>query len=197
MEEIVLASQSQARQEGFRLLGLPFSVVPAMIDESLPPNADPETAAGILAVKKAEKVAKRQGDDGEPPKWVFAADTIIALAGEIFGKPADRGEALQMLSRLSGKTHLAVTAIALYNGRLGRVDCRRAKCEVSFAELSPAEIGWYLDTGEWRGAAAGYRIQGAGAGLILSVKGCIGAVAGLPLRDFCVMLKDNGYPYGC
>jgi len=67
---------------------------------------------------------------------------------------------------------------------------------VSFAPLSTAEIGWYLDSGEWRGAAGGYRIQEKGACLVESVKGQPSTVAGLPLRAFYVMLRENGYRFG-
>ena len=74
-----------------------------------------------------------------------------------------------MLLRLSGRVHKAITAVALYNGRKKSINCRPASCDVSFAPLSQAKIEWYLDTNEWQG------------------------VAGLPLRDFYIMLKDNGY----
>ena len=101
-----------------------------------------------------------------------------------------------MLERLSGRRHEAVTAMALLDGKTGAADCRSSACGVEFAGLSPGEIEWYLDTGEWRGAAGGYRIQERGGCLVKSVNGHPGAVAGLPLREFCVMLRANGYPFG-
>ena len=198
METIILASASPRRQEYFRLLGLPFSIVPAEIDESSPKNFDvpenplaPLDLAGNLAIKKVQKVIEIMKND--PPNWICGADTIITLDNEIFSKPLNKDDARQMLTRLSGKTHKAITAVALYNDRKKNIDCRPASCDVSFAPLSQAEIEWYLDTNEWQGVAGSYRIQGIAACFISSINGCPSTVAGLPLRDFYTMLKDNGY----
>jgi septum formation protein len=86
--------------------------------------------------------------------------------------------------------------VALYNRRKETIDCRSVSCAVAFAPLSDSEIEWYLDTNEWQGAAGAYRIQGLAGCFITSVTGSPSAVAGLPLRDLYVMLRDNGYPYG-
>ncbi|MCL1930391.1 MAG: Maf family protein, partial [Treponema sp.] len=127
--------------------------------------------------------------------WVFAADTIVVLKNEIFGKPAGRDDARRMLERLAGQRHEVITAMALYNGRQKTTDSRSKTSEVAFAPLSGAEIDWYLDTGEWEGAAGAYRLQGLGACLIEAVNGSPSGVAGLPLRDFYAMLRDSGYLY--
>ena len=217
MEPIILASASPRRQDFFRLMGLPFTCIPAMIDETPPAGLSPRQAAEDLAQRKALAVAGRS-----PSPWVFAADTIVVLENEIFGKPAGRDDARRMLERLAGQRHEVITAMALYNGQRkttdclrrtegsetntlpkqqpalqgGVVDCRSKTSEVAFAPLAGAEIEWYLDTGEWEGAAGAYRLQGLGSCLIESVNGSPSGVAGLPLYDFYVMLKDNGYPYG-
>jgi septum formation protein len=118
------------------------------------------------------------------------------LGDEIFGKPTDREAARQMLERLAGKQHEVITAMALYNRQTATVDCRSVSASVEFAPLSATEIDWYLGTGEWQGAAGAYRLQEVGGCLVRAVNGSPSAVAGLPLHDFYVMLKDNGYQFG-
>ena len=199
MEPIILASGSRRRQNFFRLLGLPFTVVLSEIDETPQKGLSPRQAAEDLALKKVqaviEKLKKKKKDESEQPKWVFAADTIVVLDGRIYGKPKNRIDAGAMLRSLSGRNHEVVTAMALYDINEEKTDCRSVTCEVTFAPLTPAEIEWYLKTGEWQGAAGGYQLQSLGACLVKGINGSPGTVAGLPLRDFCVMLRDNGYPY--
>jgi septum formation protein len=101
-----------------------------------------------------------------------------------------------MLSKLAGKQHEVITAMALQNVLKNKTDCRSVSCDVKFASLTEEEIEWYLDMGEWEGAAGAYRLQERGGCLIKSINGSPSAVAGLPLHDFYVMLKDNGYRFG-
>jgi septum formation protein len=199
MEPIILASGSLRRQEYFKMMGLPFSILPAKIDETLVTQTNPIKLTAELAVKKVEKVIEVLNN--RLPKWICGADTVIALEGsnkvcKIFGKPADREEAAVMLGKLSGKQHKVVTSIALYNGREKKIDCCSASCTVTFAPLSEAEIEWYLNTNEWQGVAGAYRIQELASCFISQIKGSPSTVAGLPLREFYVMLRSNGYPYG-
>jgi len=175
-------------------MGLPFSILPAEIDESKITQTNPLRLTSELAVKKVEKVIEVMKD--RLPKWICGADTIITTDSKIFGKPSSREEAAVMLKGLSGRQHKVVTSIALYNGQEKKIDCRSASCTVSFASLTEAEIEWYLDTNEWQGVAGAYRIQGLGGCFITQIKGSPSTVAGLPLREFYVMLRDNGYPYG-
>jgi septum formation protein len=197
-----LASASPRRQDFFRLLGLPFTCIPAEIDETPLEGLTPRQAAEDLARRKTQAVVERLEQGGAPPgdtiipHWVFGADTIVVLDGGIIGKPADRNAAKNMLERLAGRRHQVITAMALYNGRKKHTDCRSVSCEVAFAPLSEAEIKWYLDTGEWEGVAGSYRLQGLGACFIDSINGSPSAVAGLSLHDFYVMLKDNGCRFG-
>ena len=199
MEPIILASGSPRRQDFFRLLGLPFTCVPSMINETPRPGLSPRQVAEDLAVQKAtavvEKISKQQPECPEA-QWVFGADTIVVLDGVIYGKPADRNAARVMLGCLAGRRHEVITAMALYNGRKKKTDCRSVSCDVEFAPLLPAEIEWYLDTGEWEGAAGSYQLQGVGGCFIKSIHGSPSNVAGLPLHDFYAILKDNGYLYG-
>jgi septum formation protein len=191
MEPIILASESPRRQEFFRLLGLPFTCMPANIDESFAPGADCRAVAEELAVKKAGKIAETMKD-----AWICGADTLVELDGNIYGKAGDRSEAGKTLHALRGRTHLVYSAVALYSGRTKTMACTTATSEVSFAPLSDGEIEWYLDSGEWVGAAGAYKIQGIAACFITEIKGSHFCIAGLPIREFYVMLRDNGYPYG-
>ena len=194
MEPIILASGSLRRQEYFRLLGLPFSILPAGIAEIPAPGQSPRQAAEDFAVRKTRKVIELLKN--RLPQWIFGADTVVSLDGAIFGKPEGRDHAREMLRRLAGREHEVITAMALYNGRKETIDCRSASCAVTVAPLADAEIEWYLDTGEWQGVAGAYRIQGLGGCLATSITGTPSAVAGLPLRDFYVMLRENGYSFG-
>ena len=202
MDPIILASGSPRRQEYFKMMGLPFSILPAVINESLPWITDPVRLTTELAIKKVEKVIDVMKD--RPPKWILGADTVIALdaktinsiSDKIFGKANTREEAAAMLRELSGRQHKVVTSIALYAGSTKKIDSKSVTCLVTFAQLKDAEINWYLDTDEWQGVAGAYRIQGLASCLITRIKGSPSTVAGLPLREFYVMLKNNGYPYG-
>ena len=194
MEPIILASSSARRQDYFKMLGLPFSVMPAKIDESLCTHKDPKKLTSELAVKKIENVLEEMRN--RLPWWVFGADTVIAIEDKIFGKAQNRDDAASMLKELSGREHQVITSMALYNSKEKKTDCRTVSCTVVFDPMSEDEINWYLNTNEWQGVAGAYRIQGLASCFIEKIEGTLSAVAGLPLREFYVMLRDNGYPYG-
>jgi septum formation protein len=118
------------------------------------------------------------------------------LDGKIYGKPQNREHARLMLSELRGRTHQVISAVALFCGRKNAMDRCSVVSTVSFAELEDGEIEWYLDTGEWEGAAGSYRIQGLASCFISEICGSYSSIVGLPLREFYVMLRRNGYPYG-
>jgi septum formation protein len=194
MEPIILASGSLRRQEYFRLLGLPFSIMPSHIKETNPNNLGPRELAKDLAVRKINQIMEFLA--GQLPLWIFAADTLIAVDGEIFGKPADRDAAARMLRALRGRSHEVITAMALLNGKGKTTDCRSVTSAVTFAAISDEELEWYLDTGEWQGAAGAYKIQGLASCFISRIDGSYSGIVGLPMQEFYVMLIDNGYPYG-
>ncbi|MDR1324797.1 MAG: Maf family protein [Treponema sp.] len=194
MEPIILASGSLRRQEFFRLLGLPFSIMPALIDENYEDAADPRGLAENMALKKVNKILSLL-KSGTPP-WICGADTIISVGGIIFGKPKDRNDAKRMLMALQGREHDVVTAIALYNGRNRSIDSRTVVSTVTFAPLSEGELEWYLSIGEWQGMAGAYKIQGLASCYVSEINGSYSSIVGLPIREFYVMLRENGYPYG-
>jgi septum formation protein len=124
-----------------------------------------------------------------PSPLTLGADTDVALDGEILGKPADAARAREYLARLAGREHVVVGGIALaQDGEL-----REAAVEVTtvrFRALTPAAIDWYVATGEWRGRAGGYAIQGAGAALVKSIEGDYLNVVGLPLARLLDLRPD-------
>jgi septum formation protein len=198
MESIILASESQRRQDYFKMMGLPFLCIPPMIDErqTQQKRLKPKQFAEELALKKALTVAGKTDEPGADVQWVFGADTIVVFDGNILGKPRDRADARWMLSGFGGKWHEVITAMALCNRKTGKTDCRSVTSEVEFAALTEAEIEWYLNTGEWQGAAGAYQMQGLAGCFIKQIRGSPSAVAGLPLHDFYVMLRDNGCCFG-
>ncbi|MDR1898479.1 MAG: Maf family protein [Treponema sp.] len=194
MEPIILASGSLQRQEYFRLLGLPFNIMPPHSEENPGDFGSPKEAAENLAAGKVKEVIETL--KGRASGWIFGADTIIVSEGVIFGKPKHREDAGKMLTGFRGRTHEVVTGMALYNGKTETIDRRSVVSEVSFADISEAEIEWYLNSGEWQGAAGAYKIQGLASCFISGIRGSPSSVVGLPIHEFYVMLRDNGYSYG-
>ena len=191
MEPIILASGSLRRQEYFRMLGLPFSIMPSRIDETLDSSLRIVLQAEDLARRKVKSVIGLLQD--RRPPWILGADTLIASRGTVFGKPADREDARRMLMELSGSRHEVTTALALYNGKTGLIDCRSCSSAVEFIELSEYELEWYLSTGEWQGVAGAYRIQGVAGCFAKEIHGSYSSIVGLPLHVFYAMLRQNGY----
>ncbi|MDR2313467.1 MAG: Maf family protein [Spirochaetaceae bacterium] len=193
MEPIVLASSSPRRQEYFKLLGLPFNIMPSRVEETPKPGQSSKEYTRYMALKKINSILEQL--KGRIPQWICGADTIISINRELLGKPRDRGEARTMLEKLQGREHKVSTSVALFKGKTQATDCRTVESRVSFVPLSEREIEWYINTGEWQGVAGSYKIQGLGGCFISSISGSYSAVVGLPMHEFYAMLLDNGYQY--
>ncbi len=173
---LVLASGSPRRRELLSQLIDSFSVhvsgVPEPIDETRSP------AENVLAIAraKAEAVAASSGDC-----LVLAADTDVALDGEILGKPVDAEDAKRMLHRLRGRAHTVLTAVVVIDPRSERVWNEVVQSEVTIRELGDAEIDAYVATSEPVDKAGGYAIQGKAASMVEAVDGCYTNVVGLPV----------------
>ncbi len=190
---IVLVSASPRRKAILDRLGIPHRIAPAGILEDLKPGVPAEAASVGLAEAKLR--AYLDSIEGEPTDWALAADTVIDLGGRVVGKPESREEARTLLLAFSGRVHRVVTGLALYNPRAKAVATGSASTEVRFARLTSEEIAWYLDTGEWRDAAGGYRIQEKGESLVEGIVGSPSNVMGLPIRAFCEILSREHYPF--
>lgn len=175
--KLILASGSPRRRELLTQAGLAFSLRPADADETLCGCIPPEAAVTTLALRKA-----RAAFQNDPQEIILAADTVVALGRHIFGKPAGRTEAADMLRALSGKTHQVYTGVCLYKDETA-LDVFFAKTDVTFYTLSDAEIADYLDTGEYADKAGAYGIQGLGGVLVEKIAGDFYNVVGLPLAQ--------------
>ena len=176
---ILLASASPRRAELLRQVGIAHAVRPVDVDESVHAGEAPAAYVLRLAEAKAEALWRQLAPEERRP--VLAADTTVALEGEIFGKPGSLAEARAMLGRLSGRTHAVHTAIALLHaqGSAARV----SSSTVTFRELTPAEIDWYWHTGEPADKAGGYAVQGRAAAFISHIAGSYSGIMGLPLFE--------------
>lgn len=172
-ERLVLASASPRRARILRALGVPFRVTVTGADETLLPGEEAGVAAERLARAKAASVR----DESLP---VLAADTLVTCAGRILGKPADAGEAREMLRLLSGRVHEVVTGLCLRAG--GRAVSGLERTSVTFATLDDADVEWYVRTGEPLDKAGAYHVDGRGAVFIEAISGSPSNVAGLPVR---------------
>ena len=185
---VILASASPRRRELLSLVRIAHEVRPANVDESLLAGETPHGHAERLAREKARTVAAR-----EPAAVVIAADTIVVVDGDILGKPNDRDAAAAMLRRLSGRTHLVFTAIAVALG--DRIHTAVEQVEVTFRTLNEAEIAAYIATGEPMDKAGAYGIQGFGATIVERVNGDYFSVMGLGLRRLVELLAEAGIEY--
>jgi septum formation protein len=143
-----------------------------------------------MAREKAETVWKQQNT-----LPVLAADTTVVLDGVIFGKPGSREHGLEMLDRLSARTHEVLSAVALAS-RTG-VQLRLSVSEVRFRTITEAEAAAYWETGEPRDKAGGYAIQGLGAVFVESLAGSYSGVMGLPLCETAELLRSAGLSLWC
>ena len=181
-QNIVLASASPRRSELLRAAGIEFTVRVADIDETILSGESPEEYVLRLACEKARAVAR----DGE---WVLGADTTVVVNGEIAGKPVDTDDARRMLRMLSGQWHEVLTGVSLVGG--GQVLSEVAVTRVKFAELTDAEIDWYVATGEPMDKAGAYGIQGYASRFVESIEGSYSNVVGLPVQMVYRMIADT------
>jgi septum formation protein len=186
---LVLASASPRRRELIARLGvLPAAIVAADIDETPRPAEPPRDYARRMAREKALAVA---ADDAH----VLGGDTVVALGRRILPKAEDEATARRCLELLSGRRHRVFSAVALRTPD-GALRERLSETVVRFKPLSPREIDAYVASGDWRGKAGGYAIQGAAEGLIVAIAGSHSGVVGLPLYETRALLKAAGFAIG-
>ncbi|MBN1885745.1 MAG: septum formation protein Maf [Candidatus Krumholzibacteriota bacterium] len=181
---LVLASASPRRGEILSRLGFEFETIPSAVDENEVSWDDPVRAARLLAELKAVDVQRIR-----PRKTIIGADTIVLHGGVPLGKPADSGEAADMLARLSGQRHEVITGLAI----VAPPDVRlvdAARTAVFFRPLSGEEIARYIDTAEPFDKAGAYAIQGHAAAFVERVEGDYPNVVGLPVSLLFAMFRE-------
>jgi len=183
---LILASASPRRRELLERVGLPIEVRPADVDETEAPGEDPAAYVLRVARAKADATPRPAG------AWVLAADTTVTIDGAILGKAATPDEAAAMLRRLSGRVHQVMTAFVIAG------DDRRREAvvvsEVAMVELDEPMLADYVASGDWRGKAGAYALQGIAAALVREVRGSVTSVIGLPLAEVLAALRELGGP---
>ena len=186
---IVLASGSPRRRELLAAAGLLVDVDPADADESVHAGEAPAAYVERVAIAKATIGAARH-----PDAAVLGGDTTVVVDGDIFAKPEDDDDARRMLERLSGRPHDVLTGIAL--AWRGAMRARVEKTTVWFRPLAAHEIAWYVASGEPRGRAGAYAIQGLASRFIPRIDGSYTNVVGLPVTTVLALLEDAGIDAG-
>jgi nucleoside triphosphate pyrophosphatase len=193
LETIILASGSPRRKELLTKVKMPVKVIPPDLLEDYSTST---SAADLVArVARSKVAAVVELFKAESPRWVLGVDTIVEVDGKILGKPGSPEEARSMLGLLSGKVHRVYSGIAVLVDKVKPVDMEVVATEVKFKTLTPAELAWYLECGEWSGAAGAYRIQERGAFFAEWIKGSYSNVVGLPLEAFYGILVRNEYRF--
>ena len=184
---MILASNSQRRQEILKDAGFNFRVITSNIEEISDKENVIERILDI-AEKKLEQIAKNNVNE-----FILAADTVVELDKNIFGKPKDREEAFKFLKLLSGKIHKVITAYVFKNISKNILIREVVISEVKFFDLDDETINWYLDTGEPFDKAGAYGIQGYGRVLVEKINGDYYSIMGFPISNFLKNLRKIGY----
>ena len=180
---IILASLSPRRQELLQKITTDFKVIPSCADETLPQDISPTDAVMLLAEKKAQEVFYSHADC-----CVIGSDTVVAIDGEILGKPENTAHAVSMLQQLSGREHWVYTGVTVITPTDTRTVC--VKTKVHFHPLTIEEITSYVATGEPMDKAGAYGIQDKGSLLVSHMDGDYYSVMGLPVATLYHMLVD-------
>ena len=193
---IYLASQSPRRRQLLEQLGVPHQLLLPGPDEDsealerVLPHEAPLAYVRRVTQLKLDAALQRLKQRGLPIAPVLCSDTTVAWGRTIYGKPADRADAVRMLTELSGKTHRVLTAVALATPR--RRTLALSESRVTFDVLTPRQIRRYVDSGEPLGKAGAYAVQGGAAAFISHISGSYSGIMGLPLFETAALLRSFG-----
>ena len=208
--KIVLASGSPRRRELLTGLGLDYTVLVSGVEEHVT-EREPDRVVEELSAQKAQDVLQKllsavsrqevQTWDGREDILVIGADTIVALDGQILGKPTSMKDAAEMLGWLSDRKHQVYTGVTLYHHSRGKTHRHTFhECtQVRFYPMTEEEISWYISTGEPMDKAGAYGIQGLGSRFVKAIEGDYSNVVGLPVARLYQELKamqilEDGIP---
>jgi septum formation protein len=184
-DDFILASASPRRLDLLKQIGFePTQIVPAEIDETPHKDELPREYVVRIAKQKARIVQEKH-----PTHLILAADTVVTLGRRILPKAETIDEARSCLKKLSGRRHTVMTCVVVSKPD-APLRTKTVETVVQFKRLHETEIAWYLESGEWKGKAGGYAIQGLCARFIPSINGSYSNVVGLPLAETVVMLTS-------
>lgn len=184
---LILASASPRRRELLTVLGLPFTIKRADIDERQLPNEKPQEMAVRLSLAKACKVAQHRQRG-----WVIGADTIVVFQGEILGKPTDTLEAAHMLRRMRGKRHTVYSGLGIWDAQTDQHVSDLSATKVWMRDYTESELAAYVATGSPMDKAGAYGIQDEAFQPVARIDGCYASVMGLPLCHLSRQLEQLG-----
>ena len=192
---LILASGSPRRLQLLGQIGIePDRLMPVNIDESPKKNELPRNLARRLAREKAEAALALLRAGPEPSSAVIlAADTVVGVGRRCLPKAELIDEATSCLRLLSGRSHRVYTGLALVTAK-GQIRQRLIETRVRFKRLSREDVESYLASGEWRGKAGGYAVQGLAGAFVVKIVGSYSSVVGLPLYETMTLLAGEGYP---
>jgi septum formation protein len=183
LAKIILASASPRRKDLLNIIGLDFIVDVSEVDETVPERISPDETVRVLSCKKARAVAERH-EEG----LIIGADTIVVLGNEVLGKPENKHDAFTMLNKLQGKVHQVYSGVTVMDASTKEYDISYQVTNVEFKPMTGDEILRYIATGEPKGKAGAYAIQGYGATMVKRIEGDYFNVVGLPLFLLSEML---------
>lgn len=193
--KLVLASGSPRRMELLAQIGVePDRLLPATIDETPLKKEPPRILARRLAREKAQAAAKLLAAEEEfSGALILAGDTVVCVGRRILPKTERIEQAATCLRQLSGRSHRVYTGLCLINAK-GQVRQRLVETRVRFKRLSREDVDAYIASGQWRGKAGGYAIQGFAGAFVVKLIGSYTNVVGLPLHETMGLLSGEGYP---
>jgi septum formation protein len=192
-QKLVLASASPRRIELLQQAGIdPDRLLPADLDETPQRAEHPRSLAKRLSRAKAEKALEALKVEGDSDAFVLAADTVVSVGRRILPKAETSDEASYCLGLLSGRSHRVYTGVCLITPS-GKVRQRLVETRVRFKRLVREEMEAYLASGEWRGKAGGYAVQGLAGSFVVKLVGSYHNVVGLPLYETLNLLTADGY----
>lgn len=194
LQTLVLASGSPRRIELLQQAGIePDRIFPAGIDETPLKAEHPRSLAKRLSKEKAEKTAAALAKEtGHAGGYILAADTVVAVGRRILPKAETAEQATDCLQLLSGRAHRVYTGVCLITPS-GKLRQRLVETRVRFKRLPRDEIARYLASGEWRGKAGGYAVQGLAGSFVVKLVGSYTNVVGLPLYETVALLGGEGF----
>jgi septum formation protein len=193
-QKVILASGSPRRLELLKQIGIdPARLMPMDIDETPSRLEHPRTLSRRLSTQKAEAAYRSIRDDASwQGSYILGSDTVVAVGRRIVGKAEYSDEAVAALHLLSGRSHWVYTGICLITPN-GKIRQKVAETKVRFKRLTTDEIDAYVSSGQWRGKAGAYGIQGIAGSFVQKLTGSYTNVVGLPLYETANLLAGEGF----